>query len=275
MIISASRRTDIPAFLGKSFFKALAYYNNILVRNPFNRRQIKEVELTPDTVDAIVFWSKYPKGIIKHLDDISALGYDYMFLYTLTGYGPILEEQVPRVEKTIEVFKKLSDKIGSDKVIWRYDPIVYSNITDDKYHIENFSKLAKELSSYTNKVIISFLDFYEKLLPRFKGLENDHQITISDIMQMPEKAITLASRIREIAESHNLEIQSCAEEELLANSGIKPGGCIDCEYLSKIFNKRIHYPKDKNQRKTCKCCQSVDIGEYGNCCFRCMYCYAI
>jgi DNA repair photolyase len=274
MIISASRRTDIPAFFVDRFMEDLEIGRTEIV-NPFNPKQTKVVDLTPEAVDAIVFWTRYPQPLLKYLDKISQAGYDFIFLYTVTGYPKILEPNVPEIVKTIDCFKRLSDMIGPAKVIWRYDPIVISRITDEAFHLENFEKLSHMLSGYTPKVIISFLDFYKKLGPRFRRLENEYNIVVDNIMQVPKEAIGLARQIREIAESHNLDIQTCAEDEFLAESGIKPGACIDSLYLSEIFKKPFPSKKDCHQRASCLCNESIDIGRYSTCKFKCVYCYAI
>ncbi|MCP4581160.1 MAG: DUF1848 domain-containing protein [candidate division Zixibacteria bacterium] len=273
MIISASRRTDIPAFYAEDFLDDLEIgYTD--VANPFNPKQTRVVDLTPEAVDAIVFWTRYPQPILKYLELLNRAGYDYVFLYTITGYSKILEPNTPDMIKAVDCFRQLSDQIGPAKVIWRYDPIVISRISDEDYHTENFDTLAGMLSDYTDKVIISFLDFYKKLTPRFAKLKQEYNLTIDDIRETPEKAVSLARQIKQIADSYGLAIQSCAESDIIAESGITPGGCIDSGYLSGVFDKPFTSHKDKNQRDNCLCHESADIGSYNTCKFGCTYCYA-
>lgn len=274
MIISASRRTDIPAFYSNWLYKSLKK-GYLDVQNPFNPSQVRKVDLDPGKVDAIVFWTRYPKPLFKYLGEIDKMGYKYIFLFTITGYPKALEPKVPIIQRSIESFKRLSDMVGAKKVIWRYDPIVMSSITNEYYHLKNFERLAILLSGYTNKVIISFLDFYRKLKPRFKTLSEQHNVKIIDITQEPEKAIKLGRRLKEISDFYDLTIQSCAEEKFFEQSGIRPGACIDGNYLSKIFKKKFIIKKDPYQRKNCLCSQSIDIGQYNTCMFNCRYCYAI
>ena len=274
MIISASRRTDIPAFYADWFFKSLKR-ERLEVRNPFNPKQVTKVDLSPHKVDAIVFWTRYPEPLLKYLSEIDKIGYKYIFLFTITGYPDSLEPKAPKIQQAIESFKRLSDMTGRQKVIWRYDPIVVSNVTDEFYHFRNFEKLAASLSGYTDKVIISFLDFYRKLRPRFKALYDQYGLKITDVMHKQGKALLIGRRLKEISDSYGLAIQSCAEEEFLKQSGIHPGACIDGDYLEKIFSKKIVIKKDPHQRKNCLCNQSVDIGQYNSCRFNCRYCYAI
>lgn len=274
MIISASRRTDMPAFFADRIMEDLEI-GQAEITNPFNPKQSRIIDLTPEAVDAIIFWTRYPQPMLKYLDKISGAGYDFIFLFTLTGYPKILEPNAPEIIKAVDCFKRLSDMISPAKVIWRYDPIVISGITDEVFQLENFARLSQMLSGYTTKVIISFLDFYKKLGPRFKRLESEYNITIRDIMQTPEKAVSLARQLREIAESHSLKMRSCAENEFLAKSGIKAGACIDSLYLTEIFKKPFSLKKDSHQRAACLCDESIDIGHYNTCKFNCAYCYAI
>jgi DNA repair photolyase len=274
MIISASRRTDIPAFFAPEIYEALKK-GRLTVANPFNPKQIRTVNLQPEAVDAIVFWTRYPKPLFKYLPQIDSLGHRCLFLFTITGYPESLEPSLPPVEKITDCFKKLSEKIGSSKVIWRYDPIVVSNVTDQNYHVDNFDRLAKILSGYSHKVIVSYLDIYRKLKPRFKRLSQQRGIEIEDFAADKENAIRLFKQLKSIADYNRFQIQSCAEDKFLEKSGIPAGACIDSDYLEKVFQKKFDSRKDPNQRNNCRCCVSIDIGSYNTCKFNCLYCYAI
>ena len=115
MIISASRRTDIPAFYSEWFLKRLKE-GFLYVKNPFNANQISKIDLSPNIVECIVFWSKNPESIIRHLQEINELGYKYYFQFTVTSYDKSIELHVPKKEKVISTFKKLADNIGSDNM---------------------------------------------------------------------------------------------------------------------------------------------------------------
>jgi len=272
MIISASRRTDIPAFYSNWFMNRItAGYVDIV--NPFNPLMRKRIDLNSETVDAIVFWTRNAVPLLRHLDDLDNMGYKYIFLYTITGYPRELEENLPPLKTAIDTFKKLSDKVGPERVIWRYDPIIMSSITNGEYHLENFQMIAKELSGYTNRVIISFVDLYKKVQSRLIKLENEKNIRFFDMNQ--EICNRTASGFRQISESYGMEIQSCAEETDLSPAGVKPGQCIDSDYINETFDLEIPYTKDPGQRKRCLCAQSVDIGAYNTCGYRCLYCYAV
>ena len=162
MIISVSRRTDIPSYYSEWFFNRLkdgyAY-----VRNPMNPHQISEVSLSPDVVDGIVFWTKNPTPMLNRLDELQ--DYTYYFQFTLTPYGVDIEKNIPSKNKiVIPTFQKLSTLIGKDRVIWRYDPILLNDKYTLQYHMKYFRVLCDKLAGYTEKCTISFLDLYKNIL---------------------------------------------------------------------------------------------------------------
>ena len=132
MIISASRRTDIPSHFSRWFMNRLKE-NFVYVKNPFNTKQISKIILTPEYVDCIVFWTKNAENLLPYLQEIKGMGYQYYFQFTLTSYDSSIERGVPKKASVLETFKRLSDKIGKEKVIWRYDPIFLSDKFDISY----------------------------------------------------------------------------------------------------------------------------------------------
>ena len=265
MIISASRRTDIPAFYSEWFLKRLKE-GFLYVKNPFNANQISKIDLSPNIVECIVFWSKNPESIIRHLQEINELGYKYYFQFTVTSYDKSIELYVPKKEKVISTFKKLADNIGPDKVIWRYDPILLTDKFNYDYHVKWFEYLAKKLSQHTKKCVISFIDMYKKCERNLSDVHlNNIDISLKN---------SLANSLSEIAKSYNLLIQSCAEEDDFSEFNIPHGKCIDDDLISKIIGAKIDVNKDKTQRKECCCVTSIDIGAYNTCKHGCKYCYA-
>ncbi len=259
MILSASRRTDIPAFFGKWIVNRLEK-GFVCVRNPFNKNMVSEIKLTPIEVDCIVFWTKDATNFINYLPLIDDLGYKYYFQYTITPYDKEIEPNLRDKNEIINNFINLSKKIGKEKVIWRYDPILITQSISLDWHIEQFENLCKKLSNYTNKVVISFLDEYKKLnKAKIKTLTYDE-------MQQLGKVFA------KIASNYGLIIQTCAESVDI--DGVLKGSCIDQVLIEQICGYRLNLKKDKNQRKDCLCAQSVDIGEYDTCCHFCEYCYA-
>ena len=155
MIVSASRRTDIPAIYPEWFLNCLRA-GSVDVPNPLNRRQVRTVPLTPDAVDCFVFWSKNPQPMLPILSELSI--YPYYFQFTLNAYGLDVEPQIPEKQYAIQTFRSLAERIGPDRVVWRYDPIFVSPRFDIGWHLENFAGLAAGLSGYTDSCIISFGD---------------------------------------------------------------------------------------------------------------------
>ena len=273
MIISASRRTDIPAFFSSWFMERIRE-GTVQVKNPFNPSQIKTVSLLPTNVEVIVFWTRNAEPILPHLRELDDRGFNYVFLYSITGYGPPLEKNNPPLEKTIAAFKELSRKIGAEKVIWRFDPLIYVSGKGEDWITSRFAKIASSIGPDTRRVIISFLDFYAKVVQRLKKLEQTAGLKVIDISQQKDLIKKIALTLSQTAGQNNLEIFSCAEKNDLTNCGINPGSCIDGELFNRIFGLNIKSEKDKHQRPQCRCTISQDIGRYGTCGHGCVYCYA-
>jgi DNA repair photolyase len=263
VIVSASRRTDIPAFYSEWFFKRLEE-GFVIVRNPFNFQQVIKVPLTKDWVDGFVFWTKNPEQMMKRLHLLE--GYPYYFLFTLNPYDKNIEKRLPEKERLIGVFQKLSEAIGKERVIWRYDPIILTPELNVGYHIESFRRLSLRLSGFTDKCIISFVAFYPKVEKRLKEM-NAHPATLDEKKE-------IASAFSEIGKKQGIKVEVCAEEADLSSYGVFPAKCIDKSLLERISGKEIDAKKDKNQRKFCGCDESVDIGSYNTCLHECIYCYA-
>ena len=264
MILSVSRRTDIPAFYGKWFMQRLKE-KYVLVRNPFNIHQLSNIPLTTTSIDAIVFWTKNSKPMHKYLKDIDNMGYKYYFQYTITPYKKDMEENLLDKKIIINSFQELSSLIGKDKVIMRYDPIVLTSSYTIDYHIKAFEKLCNHLKDYTNKIIISFLDYYNNTSKNMQS-HNVFNITTDDMYK-------LAENFSSIAKSYKIILESCAEKIDLEKYNIKHGKCIDNELIEKITGAKLKAPKD-SQREHCNCIKCIDIGEYNSCIHNCLYCYA-
>lgn len=266
MIISVSRRTDIPAFFADWFYRRINE-GFFMVRNPMNVHQVSKISISPQTVECFVFWTKNPSDIfISNLKKLDELDYKYYFQFTISSYAQDVEKNVPHKKEIIEKFIKLSKLIGKEKIIWRYDPIILTKKYDFDYHKKYFSYLADKLSNYTNKVIISFIDCYPKIKKR---LLDEH---ISELNQ--EQMRSLSLELKKIAQKNHLKIESCSEKINLDDIGIPHGHCIDGELINLICGKKYVFTKDKNQRKECGCVTSIDVGSYNTCKHNCSYCYA-
>lgn len=264
MIISASRRTDIPAYYMDWFIHRLKE-GYVLTRNPMNFHQVSRVNLSPDAVDAIVFWTKNPTPMFSHLHELE--DYHYYVQFTLTPYGPEIETGLPSKNRVIiPVFQRLAGEIGRERVVWRYDPIFFSERYSMEYHCRYFRVLASKLSPHTEKCTVSFLDLYrntERNLAPFGLIRED--------LGMQEE---LLGRFAEIGKEYGIYIDTCAENHDFGNLGIRRAHCIDRERLERIIGLPIPVSHDKHQRENCGCAASVDIGMYNTCLNGCRYCYA-
>ena len=263
MIVSVSRRTDIPAFYSQWFYNRIKE-GFVYVINPFNTKQVSKVELTPKTVDCFVFWTKDAQPMLELLDEIK--DFKYYFQFTITSYRDDVELGTRMKKDIISTFKILSNKIGKEKVIWRYDPILLNTFYTKEYHYEWFEKFCVQLEGYTEKCVISFLDLYKKTERNTEEL-NVSLFNESDMYDMAKKLATIASK-------YKIELETCSEEIDLSQFEIKSGRCIDDKLISKIMNMPIKVKKDDTQREVCGCVKSIDIGQYNTCKHHCLYCYA-
>ena len=264
MILSVSRRTDIPSYYSEWFFNRIKE-GYLYVRNPLNAHQISNIKITPDVVDCIVFWTKNPKPMLERLDELK--DYPFYFQFTLTCYGKDVEKNVPhKKEVMIPVFQELSKKIGPERVIWRYDPILFNDTYTKEYHIKAFGQIASALKGYTKKCVISFVDDYAKIS------KNMEQIKLQNPSN--EELIEFARELSRIAKENNMQIASCAENIDLEECGIEHNSCIDKKLVEEIIGCKIKTSKDKNQRKECGCVESIEVGTYNTCLNGCQYCYA-
>jgi DNA repair photolyase len=238
----------------------------LYVRNPFNAHQISKVNLTPDEIECIVFWTKNPKEFLKRIHIVDELGFKYYFQFTVTSYDSSIEEQVPKKKEIIDTFIELSEKIGSEKVIWRYDPILITEKFNIEYHVKWYDYLASNLKNHTNKCIISFVDMYKKCERNLK------EIKVEKVSNENKK--NFAQELSRISKLNGLVLETCAEELELQREGISHGKCIDDTLIEQIIDSKISISKDKTQRQACGCVTSIDIGSYNTCMHGCKYCYA-
>jgi hypothetical protein len=267
MIISASRRTDIPAFYMPWFMNRIRE-GYCSVPNPYNPSQIATVSLQPEDVDVIVFWTRNPSPLLPHLKDLDRDGYHYYFLCTIMDNPSFLDPLSPSSGKSTQAFRALADLIGPKKVIWRYDPIVFSRETTPDFHRKKYEKIANQLGGYTTRCIISALSLYRKTSLRLKA---------AAVEMSPcegEEFNKLMVFMAQSAGHCGMDIFSCAQEGDLAAYGIRHGKCIDDRYIKETFGFEVTSGKDPSQRRDCGCIVSKDIGMYDSCLFGCIYCYA-
>lgn len=270
MIISASRRTDIPAFYADWMLNRLrAGY--CTVPNPFNRNQVSRISLAASDVDVIVFWTRNAGPLLRHLDEIDSLGYRYYFQFTILGYPHCIEPHTPALQTATSVFRKLAGRLGPERVVWRYDPIVFTQATPPEVHRQKFREIAEDLAGHTRRVVVSVVDPYRKTEARMAELQGHG----AGLCECPsDEFAQLMTDLAGYARQHEMEIVSCAEEIELAQYGIRAGKCVDDELIQQAFGLQVSTRKDSSQRQACGCIRSRDIGMYDSCLFGCPYCYA-
>lgn len=270
MIISASRRTDIPAFYAKWMVNRLRE-GFCTVPNPFNRNQVSVISLRPEDVDVIVFWTRNPRPLMPYLEELDSRGYRYYFQYTILGYPREIDEKSPPVAAALQTFCDLSEQLGANRVIWRYDPIVFTDLTPPAFHRENYGRICAELRGRTRRSVISIVDLYRKTERRLGELKG----TPAEVRACgAEDFEKLMRDLAEFARTNGMDIVSCAEEIDMRPFGVSPGKCVDPQVIAEAFGMDVVGQKDPSQREHCGCVVSRDIGMYDSCLFGCQYCYA-
>lgn len=260
MILSASRRTDIPAFYSDWLMNRLKE-KYVLVPNPRNPKRLGRVRLSPEWVDCIVFWTKNPLPMMDKLAAVEELGYRFYFQFTLTPYGPEVERGLPPKARLVRAFLDLSRRLGPERMVWRYDPVLVDGSFSVGWHLKQFHRLCGALDGAAGRCVFSFIDVYPNLRKKFRALSRDEMLAV-------------AEGFSQTARAHHLPLFSCCETIDLSRFGIRPSACIDRKLIETIVGCPIRARKDPNQRPACGCIESVDIGVYDTCRNGCAYCYA-
>lgn len=265
MLISASRRTDIPACYPEWFLNRMRE-GYVLVPNPRNLRQLSRISLRGEDAEGIVFWTKNPMPLLPYLDELCGFGIPFGFQFTSTPYGRDIESNLPDKRELLEAFCMLSQKLGPEKVVWRYDPVILSEDWTIKRHLEAFSEMAKRLEGYTGRCVFSLIDWYRKLSPAGSALAA-HSWS-------EEEVRAVAEGLSDIARSHGMVLSACCEEAKLTRWGVVREACISEGFAAAVIGAPVHGKKDPGQRAECGCIQSADVGVYDSCLNGCLYCYA-
>lgn len=292
VVVSASRATDIPAFFAEWFSKRLTKGYCAWV-NPFNAHQKMYVSFA--LTRAFVFWSKNPKPLFQYLPQVDDMGIGYYFQYTVNDYDTEnLEPGVAGLDKRVETFLELSRRIGADRVVWRFDPLLGGPKLPPELLLERINKLADRLKGATRKLVISFADItaYRKVQANLGKLGAGYrELNAAEIQMICEGLTQLRART-------GLEVSTCAEDVDLERYGITHNRCVDDEILARAYPHDAELmrfmgrtptaqddlfgsmspakpaKKDPGQRKACGCIVSKDIGAYNTCPHLCTYCYA-
>lgn len=281
VIISASRSTDIPAFYSDWFMHRLRSGYLVWV-NQFNNQLL---HISFEKARVIVFWTKNARPMIQHIPELNDRGINYYFTHTLNDYeNEKLEPNVPSLKERIETFKLLSETVGKDRVIWRFDPLILTKDITVERLLDKIYGIGKEIHKHTKKLVISFIDVYgyrkvERNL-RSAGFADYREFT-------PDDMYRIAEMLQKVNEEWKIDIATCAETADLSQYGISHNKCVDDDLLIKLFSEDkelmdfLGYPhargkalKDSGQRKACGCVPSKDIGQYNTCIHLCRYCYA-
>lgn len=275
MILSVSRRTDIPAFYGTWFMNRLrAGWCD--VENPRRPGQVSRIALAPESVAAIVFWTRDPAPMFPHLAELERLGFlRHCWLITLTGYPGAWEPGAPVASRAVVAIRELAARVGSDRVAWRYDPIILTRRFDAVFHRTNFRTLCGALEGCTRRVIVSLHDSYRHAAKNIAAVLARTDDRLADDQLSAPGLEDLLSEIHAMASQAGMEMQSCAEDaEIIRAAGIPRGACIDAAWLRRIFGVGVRDGKDPGQRTACLCSVARDIGAPDTCPRGCVYCYA-
>lgn len=269
-VISASRRTDVPAFYAEWFVNRVragfCHWSN-----PFSG-QIYRTSLTPEDVTAFVFWTRNPRPLMRHLPELDARGYRYYFHVTVTGYGRPLETHNPDPDAVLAAIRSLALHVGPQYVVWRYDPIVISSRTPLAYHRQRFAELAAQLEGSVERCTYSFLDYYGKTRRNLATITAQHGYQFREPTVLERQ--DLLEDLTAIAERHGITLVSCCEDDHTHIPRVYRGSCVDLDLLSRLTGQPALALKPHPTREHCGCVHSVDIGSYDTCLFGCTYCYA-
>ncbi|MBI2842980.1 MAG: DUF1848 domain-containing protein [Armatimonadetes bacterium] len=268
-VISASRRTDIPAFYSEWFINRIrdGYVRWV---NPFSGA-VHRASLRPEDVMAFVLWSKNYMPLLPYLNEIDTNGYRMLFHFTITGLPKEFEPNVPDTADLVECARSLSDRYGADAVLWRYDPVLISNVTDRRYHPRRFEELCAALEGAVKRCYFSFVVFHRKVQRNTETLRGKTGVVCYDLSTADR--IETANALSDIASGHGIEMFSCCGDYLV-DGRIKKAHCTDAELLHRLYPDRMRHLANFPVRDGCGCCECTDIGAYDTCAHGCVYCYA-
>lgn len=274
VIISASRSTDIPTFYADWLIHRIEK-GYVKWKNPFNGVNLY---VAFENARLFVFWSKNPKPMLKYLNYLDDKNLNYYFQFTLNDYdNEKLEPRVPEVQSRIETFQQLSERIGKEKVIWRFDPLILTDKIGIDELLRKIESIGSQLKGYTQKLVFSFVD-----IKSYKKVERNLKKSSILYEEFNERTMNeFAAGLQQLNENWHFKLATCAEQIPLEQYGIVHNKCIDDDLIVKLFSHDKALmdfiavkKKDKGQRQFCGCIASKDIGAYNTCPHLCEYCYA-
>ena len=233
-----------------------------MVRNPYYPKQVTRYELDPSVVDIMVFCTKDPLNMLKHIDELKR--FEMYWNVTVTPYGKDIEPNLRNKKDIMDSFRQLSEKIGRKKIVWRYDPIFLNEKYNKEYHFMIFERMCRYLEGYTDAVIISFIDLYEKTKRNFPGVK---EVSREDQNEICERFVHTAGR-------YGMKVRTCMEDPSLERYGADVSGCLRKEVLEEASGLVLDVKDMSYAREGCRCLLGNDIGAYNSCLHLCRYCYA-
>lgn len=269
MIISASYRTDIPAFYSEWFFARLeAGFCEVV--QPFSRQR-GTVDLRRSAVDGFVFWTRNFAPMLARLEDLQQFGAPFYVQFTLTGYPREIEASVMPAERALAQIRELRARCGARAVVWRYDPILISSLTPAEFHRRNFAHLARQVEGAADEVVVSFAQVYQKTRRNLDEAAHRSGFVWRDPEDDEKRA--LLGDLAATAQECGLRLTVCSQAACLV-PGTEPARCIDAGRLGDRAGFAMT-ARQKGNRPDCLCAESRDIGDYDTCPHGCAYCYAV
>ena len=269
MIVSASYRTDIPAFYGRWFMTRLDA-GFVRTFNPYGGQK-HDVALGRDAVDGFVFWTRNADPFMAALREIHRRGYPFVVQFTVTGYPKPLERSVIDAGRAIGQMRAIAAAFGPHAVVWRYDPIVVSDLTPPAWHFGNFAVLARTLTGSVDEVVVSFVEVYRKTKRNLDSAARASGFAWHCLE--PDAKCRLIASLVELARAHGMRLSLCTQPTFVVD-GAEAARCIDTARLSAVAGYEIVAPT-KGNRPGCFCAESRDVGAYDTCPHGCVYCYAV
>ncbi len=271
-IISASRRTDIPAYYTPWFMQRL-HEGYCLVPSPYAADRVTRVSLRPQDVTAIVFWTRDPAPLLPHLGTLRDLGIPALFHMTITGYPGIFEPDARRhggpanADRACDALLRLAEEVGPRCVVWRYDPVILSRHTPVTWHENTFGTLTARLAGHVDRGVTAFMEPYGQTRRRLRTLNaRGAEVTLPGEHEKRD----ILDRLSSIAQENGMPLSVCCA----AIAGEQAAGCVDAEWIFRATGRVAGDTRHSGQRTLCRCLPSFDIGVYGTCPRGCVYCYA-